>query len=62
MRTGAYAGVVATPDDDPTEERAAPRDEGADRDLSALEAAERELADLERQLDGLEDPEDPPAG
>ncbi len=69
MRTGAYAGPVADPDDDPREERAEPRDEGAeprdegtDRDLSVLEAAERELADLERQLDGLEGAEDPPAG
>jgi hypothetical protein len=53
---------VADPDDDPREERAEPRDEGTDRDLSALESAERELADLERQLDGLEGTEDPPAG
>jgi hypothetical protein len=43
--------VVATPDDEL-------RDEGADRDLSTLEAAERELADLERELDRLEGSED----
>jgi len=37
------------------------RDEESDRDLGTLEAAERELADLERELDGLEG-EDPPGG
>jgi len=46
---------VATPDEDPP-------DEGADRDLSSLEAAERELADLERALDRLEGSDDTPTG
>lgn len=46
---------MATPDEDL-------RDEGADRDLGSLEAAERELADLERELDRLEGSEDTPGG
>jgi hypothetical protein len=53
VRTAAYAGVMAPDDDLPDEE--------ADRDLGTLEAAERDLADLERELDGLED-SDPPGG
>ncbi|HSO96218.1 MAG TPA: hypothetical protein VLV81_09280 [Acidimicrobiia bacterium] len=53
---------MAGPDDDPPEEHVSTRDEGLDRDLAALEAAERELADLERELDRLEGAEDPPAG
>jgi hypothetical protein len=45
---------VAVPEDEvPSED--------ADRDLSALEAAERELADLERELSRLEGSEDPPS-
>lgn len=46
---------MATPDEDI-------RDEGADRDLGTLEAAERELADLERELDRLEGSEDTRGG
>jgi hypothetical protein len=55
VRTAAYAGVMVPPDDDL-------QDEDADRDLGTLEAAERELADLERELDGLEGSDDPPGG
>jgi hypothetical protein len=39
-----------------------PRDEEADRDLSALESAERELADLERDLSRIEGAGDAAAG
>jgi hypothetical protein len=35
---------------------------GADRDLATLEAAERELADLERDLSHIEGSEDVGAG
>lgn len=38
-------------------EREPEQDEGADRDVAALEQLERELADLERELDQL-DPDD----
>lgn len=38
------------------------RDDDADRDLTTLEAAERELADLERDLSRLEDADDASAG
>lgn len=37
------------------------RTSDADRDLSTLEAAERELADLERELDRAEDSDEPTA-
>jgi hypothetical protein len=46
---------MATPNDEV-------RDEDADQDLSTLEAAERELADLERDLSRLEGAEDPSTG
>ncbi|HEY5165465.1 MAG TPA: hypothetical protein VIJ44_05905 [Acidimicrobiia bacterium] len=38
------------------------RTEEADRDLATLEAAERELADLERDLSRIEGSEDAAAG
>ena len=46
---------MATPNDEV-------RDDDADRDLTTLEAAERELADLERDLSRLEGAEDQSAG
>jgi hypothetical protein len=38
-----------------------PRTSDADRDLTTLEQAERELADLERELDRVEDSDEPTA-
>jgi hypothetical protein len=45
---------VTTADGEPTH--------NADRDLEALEDAERELADLERDLSRTEGSDDPPVG